>query len=222
MKNFLTILLFCLAVYISSAQSCDMEIPEIVGHLDYRLDVIDSLTYANFKSHSNIYERQELKVWSEEELVETYPDILRKKNGCYTVSDGIEQMLFGCPWDSTMDVKDWETYEFEGVYCNQVLIRRQGYEWHDYLSVDLMDGRVFRVFGEPITFNCEFVLAYGYIYTEFGVSLTNLHSKKQLRLETEEWIVKESKQTSDEFYFVLMSTYGSCAMKRKYIRIVLV
>lgn len=218
MKLIFSVLLLLVAATMSKAQNSDFHIQESLSQLDHQLDIIDSLTYASVTPLANNYERQELKERSETELVKEYPEIFIKEGDCYKFHDGIEPQL-ACPLDTTKDMKEYSRYEFAGVYCNQVLIYRQGYEWWDYLSVDLSDGKAIRLSGKPITYNCQTLVAYGYDYGT-GINVVDLPSKKQITLATGDWEVKESKQTAYEFYLKLQQgNQVNYQGETKYIRI---
>ncbi len=202
----------------TKAQNCDLKFREVLSQLDYQLDIIDSLTYVSVTPLSDSYERQELHEKLEADIAEKYPEIFQKESDCYKFHDGREP-LFVCPLDTTKDMKEYSRYEFLGEYCNQILIYRQGYEWADYLSVDLSGGKAIIFYGKPITYNCQTALTYGQIYSETAIAVTDLQSKKKLTIEVEGWEVSESKQTADEFYLQLVRHHIDCLNQTKYIRI---
>jgi hypothetical protein len=218
MKLIFSIMFLWLAALVTTAQNGDFKIHEGLSQLDYQLDIIDSLTYTSVTPLFDSYEMQELKEKSETELVKEYPEIFLKEGDCYKFHDG-QEVQFVCSLDTTKDMKEYSRYEFAGVYCNQALIYRQGYEWWDYLSVDLSDRKTVRLSGKPITYNCETLVAYGYDYGT-GINVVDLQSKNQITIGTGDWEVSESKQTVDEFYFELKK--GNAVDYRgetKYIRI---
>ncbi len=218
MKLIFSIMFLWLAASMATAQNCDLKVREVLSQLDYQLDIIDSLTYVSVTPFSDSYERQEFNEKPETDLVKQYPEIFLKEDDCYKFHDGREPQ-YVCPLDTTKDMKEYSRYEFLGVYCNQILIYRQGYEWADYLSVDLSDGKALTFYGKPITYNCQTALTYGQIYSETGIAVTDIQSRKKLTIEVEGWEVSESKQTIDEFYLQLERQHIECLGQKKYIRI---
>lgn len=189
------------------------------SQLDYDFSYIDSASYSLVPSSSLTYERQELKPINEDEIISKYSDIFIKVNDCFMLSNQMESFLFGCPWDSTMDPKLKISYSFEGEYCNQVLIKTQGWDGSEYLTVGLEDGVTQRLPSRPVTYDCQTVAAYGCIMADGVVEVLNIQTNKIIGLVFSDWDVTDSKQSFNEFYFVLEQNSIYCAGKKKYIKI---
>lgn len=218
MKDIFSILLLCLAATMTTAQNCEIKYRQVTENQDYTFNFVDSLTYTKALSLSSTYERQIIKPDNESEIVSKYSEAFPMDGDCRTTIDHIQKYYFGFPLDTIDDPKLELTYEFIGTYCDQILIRIQGWDSSEYFTVAMNDGTVHRLPGMPITYDCSTVFSYGDIMADGVATVVNLQANRQYTISFTDWQVTESKQTSNEVYVTLEWNSIYCSGIKKYGR----
>ncbi len=213
--TFIFLLTFIVNTY---SQKSNFESREIIKELDYELQIIDSIEYTNVNAKLVEENKINLIPHSENDLVNEYPNVFKKKDKCYQIKRINKKPISICNNDSIDEIKMRSHYQFKGQYCDFGLIYISGYEWWGYISIDLIDGIGFYTMGFPLTLDCRTLFSHSNYYGEEELSFTNLESKKQLVIGFENWTTLEVKQLEKEYYLKL-EPFGSRDNELKYIKI---
>jgi len=218
MKLIFSIMCLWLAALVTTAQDCEINYRHINENQEYTFEFIDSSTYSRVQSIALTYERQVIKPEKESEIISKYSKAFPMDGDCNTIHDHMETFYFGSPVGNVSGPQLEITYEFVGTYCDQILIRIQGWDTSEYFSVGMNNGTVQRLPGKPITYNCATVLSYGDMMAEAAVALVNLQSGQRSVFAFTDWEVTGSKETFDELFIILEQNSIYCAGKKKYVR----
>jgi len=208
---------------ISWTQNCDLVTRNLSNQLNGESKLIEKSEYEKISEISEQF--IEFTQMTELKLTEKYPAIFKLKDSCYIFPAnpnngiGIEtDELKACM--NKVQTKEYSDYQFEGVYCNNALIRVTGYEHWGYLSVDLQNRLTCFTMGKPLTSNGETAISYSNYYGEEEIALTDLKSKKQYIIGIEGWTTVESKILKNVYYLKLEShAVNKCEKEITYLKI---
>lgn len=202
-----------------NAQEITFKINQIPNKLDCKLDTIDNEEYDSISSLSNDVNEVEITPHTEDYFIKEYPSIFIKDHGCYKFKSVGNLVLQACKTDSTVNMKEQSDYEFVGQYCNFGIVYVHGYEYWEYISVDLSSGYSFQTLSKPKTINCNYVMSIRNYYGTEEINIIDLVTKNRFDLAIENARIIESKQNKNGYYLKLKS-FGKDA-EFKYFKILI-
>lgn len=217
--------LICLLTLVQTSwtQNCDFNVRILSTSLNGDIELISPFEYqvVSKTSEKNI----EFTPKSEIELTETYPEIFKLKDSCYTFV-APPDALFGMnkgqlqACKNRVQSKESSNYEFKGVYSGNALIEVTGYESWGYLSVDLNNGLTCYTMGKPMTSNGITAISYSNYYGEEQIALTDLKTKKQYVIGIEGWRTLEYVIYENMYYLKMESAFRpQCKKEIKYLKV---
>jgi len=200
-----------------NSQEISFEINQNPNKLDCKIDTIDNEEYDSIISLFNEENEVEITHHPEDYFIKEYPSIFIKSHGCFKFKSVGDLILKACKTDSTVNMKEKSDYEFVGQYCNFGIIYVHGYEYWEYISVDLSNGYSFQTLSKPKTIDCKYAISIGNYYGTEEVNIIDLVTKNRFDLAIENASIIESNQIGNGYYLKLKS-FGKNA-EFKYFKI---
>ncbi|HPE57430.1 MAG TPA: hypothetical protein PK904_13570 [Bacteroidales bacterium] len=220
MRNlFYTLAIMILIAGSINSQDLSFEINQNPNKLDCEIDTIDMEEYETIISSHYEDNEVEITYHPEDYFINEYPSIFANAHSCYKFKSEGDFILQACKTDSTVNIKGQSDYEFIGQYCNFGIIYVHGYEYWEYISVDLTTGYSFQTLNKPKTFDCKFAISIGNYYGIEEVSIIDLVAKNRFDLAIENANIIESKPVENG-YFLKLKIFGKDA-GFKYLRILI-